>query len=212
MKYEAVILDIDGTLVDSNYQHVIAWQRAFRDSDVEVPAWRIHRTVGMGGDQMIEKLAGQHVEDQFGDAIRDAEKEHYEQLLPEVAPLEGARQLIVDLKDAGLTVILASSAKEEEVEHYVDLLDAGDICDGRTSSGDVDATKPEPDLIEVAVEKAGGGKAIMVGDSVWDVESAKRAGIETVAVLCGGFGKAELEDAGAITVVESVDQVARQVI
>jgi phosphoglycolate phosphatase-like HAD superfamily hydrolase len=104
-------------------------------------------------------------------------------------------------------VVLASSAKEEEVEHYIRLLDVAELHDGYTSAADVEATKPDPDLIEAAIGKAGGAEAVMVGDSVWDIEAANRAGLRTIAVLCGGFGAAELEGAGAETVVETIGQV-----
>ncbi len=205
---QAVILDIDGTLVDSNYQHVVAWQRAFTECGFRVDAWRIHRCVGMGGDQLVTTLLGKEVEDERGDEIREAEKRLYKQLMPEVRPFDGARELIERLKDEGLTVVLASSAKEEEVEHYVRLLDVTGLHDGSTSAADVDSTKPDPDLIEAAVEKAGGADAVMVGDSVWDIEAANRAGLKTIAVLCGGFGAAELEGAGAETVVETIGEAA----
>ena len=204
MKPKAVILDIDGTLVDSNYQHVIGWQRAFADSGFEIAAWRIHRCIGMGGDQIVTVLAGEDAESESGDAIRESEGGHYKSLMPEVKVFDGAPELVNRLKEAGHAVVLASSAKQEEVEHYVELLGAADRIDGFTSSADVDTTKPEPDLIEAALEKAGTREAVMVGDSVWDVESASRAGIDSIAVLCGGFGEAELQGAGARVVVTSI--------
>jgi HAD superfamily hydrolase (TIGR01509 family) len=200
----AAILDVDGTLVDTNYQHAIAWYRAFSRHDVVLPIWRIHRHIGMGGDQLVGALAGDDVESEKGDAIRDAETELYGELIGEVRPLEGAVELIRDLKERGHAVVLASSAKQQEVDHYIDLLDARELVDGWTASDDVDATKPEPDLIEVAVEKAGGGDAVMVGDSTFDVEAAERAGLETVAVLTGGFSDQELRDAGAVEVFHSI--------
>ena len=126
-------------------------------------------------------------------------------LIDEVEPLQGARGLIEDLKDRGHSVVLASSAKAHEVEHYLDLLGARELADGWTTSADVDATKPEPDLVKAAVEKAGGGEAVMLGDTVWDVEAAKRAGVETITVLTGGFSEAELRDAGAGWVFESIE-------
>lgn len=207
MSPKAVILDIDGTLVDSNYQHVIGWQRAFADYGFDVAAWRIHRCIGMGGDQIVSVLAGEDAERESGDSIRDAEGDHYKSVLPEVKAFDGARELILRLKDAGHVVVLASSAKQDEVERYIGLLEADDLTDGFTSSADVDTTKPEPDLIEAALGKAGKQEAVMVGDSVWDVESASRAGIESIAVLCGGFGEAELEGAGAKVVVTSITDV-----
>src|SRR5215212_2434675 len=200
----AAILDIDGTLVDTNFHHAIAWFRAFHQHDVVLPIWRIHRHIGMGGDQMIAALCGDQTEDQQGDDIRAAEKVLYSELIGEVEPLEGARQLIEDLKARGHTVVLASSAKEDEVDHYLDVLDARELADDWTTSADVEATKPEPDLVKAAIEKAGDDGAVMVGDTPWDIEAAKRAGIETIAVITGGFSRAELEEAGAAVVFESV--------
>jgi HAD superfamily hydrolase (TIGR01549 family) len=201
------ILDIDGTLVDTNYHHAIAWYRAFRQHGHVVPIWRIHRHIGMGGDKLIAALLGDKVEDEQGDDIRAAEKPLYMATIEEVEPLEGARELIVDLKDRGHEVVLASSAKEDEVEHYLDLLDARDLADEWTHSGDVEETKPAPDLVEVALKKAKGDRAVMVGDTPWDVKAAARAEIPTIAVLTGGFAEAELTDAGAKWVYESIEDL-----
>ena len=203
----AAILDIDGTLVDTNYQHTIAWYRAFRQSGIVLPLWRIHRHIGMGGDQLVASLVGKGFDEQHGDEVRSAEKALYAQLLGEVEPLDGARDLIVDLRGRGHSIVLASSAKAEEVDHYLELLDAREIADGWTTSADVEQTKPEPDLINAAVEKAGGGDAVMVGDSTWDAEAAKRAGLDTVGVLTGGFSEQELLDAGCAVVFASMDEL-----
>jgi HAD superfamily hydrolase (TIGR01549 family) len=200
----AAILDVDGTLVDTNYHHAIAWYRAFRQSGVLLPIWRIHRHIGMGGDQLVKALGGEQLENEQGDDIRAAESVLYGELMSEVEPLEGARELIEDLKGSGHAVVLASSAKKHEVEHYLDLLDARELADDWTTSDDVEATKPEPDLVVAAVEKAGGGEAVMVGDSTWDCEAAKRAGVDTIAVLTGGFSESELRDAGALVVYSSI--------
>ena len=205
MSKPAAILDIDGTLVDTNYHHAIAWYRAFRQHDKVLPIWRIHRHIGMGGDQLVAALAGEDWDEEHGDDVRTAEKALYLALIEEVEPLAGARALIEDLKEHGHGVVLASSAKADEVDHYLDLLDARDLADGWTTSADVEATKPEPDLVQAAIAKAGGGDAVMVGDTTWDVEAAKRAGVETIAVLTGGFSEAELRDAGAAWVFESID-------
>jgi HAD superfamily hydrolase (TIGR01549 family) len=201
------ILDIDGTLVDTNYHHTIAWYRAFRQHEVILPLWRIHRHIGMGGDQLVSALAGDEVEEEKGDDIRTAEKALYLALIEEVEPMEGARKLIADLKDSGHTVVLASSAKEDEVEHYLDLLDARELADDWTTSADVEATKPQPDLVHAAREKAGGGEAVMVGDTPWDVKAAAGADVETITVLTGGFAEAELRDAGACAVFESIEEL-----
>jgi HAD superfamily hydrolase (TIGR01549 family) len=200
----AAILDVDGTLVDTNYQHAIAWYRAFRQHGVVLPVWRVHRHIGMGGDQLVAAVAGEEVEAEKGDDIRAAEKPLYMAMIEEVEPFEGARELIRELKEGGHAVVLASSAKADEVDHYLELLDAHEVADGWTTSADVEATKPEPDLIQAALEKAGGGDAVMVGDSTWDCEAARRAGLETMAVLTGGFSERELRDAGAALVIEAV--------
>jgi len=203
----AAILDIDGTLVDTNYQHAIAWYRAFRQSGIVLPVWRLHRHIGMGGDQLVAALAGEGFDEKYGDDVRTAEKALYRAMIDEVEPLEGARDLIVDLKKRGHEVVLASSANADDVDTYLDLLDARTLADGWTTSDDVEATKPEPDLIKAAVEKAGGGDAVMVGDSTWDCEAAKRAGLETLAVLMGGFSEDELLDAGASAVFYSIQDL-----
>ena len=200
----AAILDIDGTLVDSNYFHAIAWYRAMREHGHRLPMWRIHRAIGMGGDQMIGALLGDEVEEREGDDIRDTEKERYFDLIGEVQPLDGARELVADLKDSGHRVVLASSAKPDEVDPYLDLLDARELADAWPTSGDVENTKPEPDLVHSALEKIGGGPAVMVGDSVYDCEAAGNAGVDTIAVLTGGFSDSELIKAGAVIVFASI--------
>jgi HAD superfamily hydrolase (TIGR01509 family) len=203
----AAILDIDGTLVDTNYQHAVAWFRAFRQHGVVMPCWRIHRHVGMGGDQLVAALAGEEFDSEHGDAVRAAETALYLSLMPEVEPLEGARELIEALKRSGHAVILASSAKSQELDHYLDLLDARELADGWTDSSDVEQTKPHPDLVAAAIEKAGGGEAVMVGDSVWDCKAAANAGIPSVGVLTGGFSEQELSEAGAVAVFHSVAEL-----
>jgi HAD superfamily hydrolase (TIGR01509 family) len=204
------ILDVEGTLVDTNYHHAIAWYRAFTQSGVEPPIWRIHRAIGMGGDQLVGALAGEEIEREKGDDIRAAEKVLYMLMIHEVRPLPDARRLLEVLKEGGHEVVLASSAKTEEIEHYLDLLDARELADAWTSSADVKRTKPEPDLVQVAMEKVQGRDAVMIGDSVWDVEAAKRAGIPTIAVRTGGFGHDELAAAGAARVFESINDLLQE--
>ena len=203
----AAILDIDGTLVDTNFHHAIAWYRAFRQHEIVLPIWRIHRHIGMGGDQLVAALCGDSTEDELGDDIRSAEKTLYSELIDEVEPLRGARSLIEDLKRRDQAVVLASSAKQDEVEHYLELLDARELADDWTTSADVEATKPEPDLVKAAIDKAGNGDAVMVGDTTWDCEAAGRTGVPTVAVLTGGFSEAELRDAGAVAVYHSIEEL-----
>jgi HAD superfamily hydrolase (TIGR01549 family) len=205
----AAILDVDGTLVDTNYHHTVAWYRAFQQSGIVRPMWRIHRHMGMGGDQLVASLTDDETEEEKGDEIRAAEKVLYMELIHEVAPMDDARELICDLKERGHSVVLASSAKASEIDHYLDQLDAREIADDWTSSADVESTKPQPDLVQAAMDKAGDGEAVMVGDTTWDIEAAKRAGIETIAVRTGGFGRDELEEAGAAFVFDSVFELRR---
>jgi HAD superfamily hydrolase (TIGR01549 family) len=201
------ILDIDGTLVDTNYQHTLAWYRAFRQHGIVLPMWKIHTHIGMGGDQLVASLTSQSVDEEKGDDIRSAEKALYMALIEEVEPVEEAREFIADLKKRGHTVVLASSAKADEVEHYLDLLDARTLADDWTTSADVESTKPQPDLVNAALAKAGGGDAVMVGDTPWDIKAARGADVPTIAVITGGFSRAELEEAGAAAVFESVAEL-----
>ena len=211
---QVAILDVDGTLVDTNYHHAIAWFRAFRRHFLTLQVWRIHRHIGMGGDQLVAALAGDEVEERLGDSIREAESDLYRELIGEVQVMEGSRRLIEDLKDADNAVVLASSAKEWEVKHYLGLLDAAEIVDAWTTSDDVERTKPEPDLVHAALDKVDGRPedALLIGDTVWDVEAAHRAGVETLAVLTGGFSEQELSDAGARKVFTSVEELRQSLV
>jgi HAD superfamily hydrolase (TIGR01509 family) len=208
---EAALLDVDGTLIDSNYHHALAWYRAFRRHDIVLPLWRIHRAIGMGGDQLVPALVGPELDGEKGDDIRAARDEIYTGgLIDEVAALEGAHELIAELKDRGLQVVLASSSPWDELERYLDLLDARELADAWTTKDDVEATKPEPDLILAALEKAQTESAVMVGDTPWDVKAASRAGVETLCVITGGWSKQELREAGAIAVFESVHELRQR--
>ena len=206
----AAILDVDGTLVDTNYQHALAWFRAFRGNGVLLPLWRIHRHIGMGGDQLVPALAGEEVECERGDQIREAESELYGEMIGEVEPVAGARELIEDLRRQSRGVVLASSARGPEVERYIEMLDARELADAWTTyHRDVQRSKPEPDLIRAALERGGGEAhdALMVGDSTWDFHAAQRVGVRAVGVMTRGFSREELLDAGAVDVYESVAEL-----
>jgi HAD superfamily hydrolase (TIGR01549 family) len=204
------VLDVDGTLVDTNYHHAIAWYRAFREHGLTLPVWRIHRHIGMGGDQLVAAVAGKRVEDRQGDSIRAAETALYADLIGEVRPFADARRLLELLGDRGHRLVLASSGRSDEVDHYLDLLDARELVEAWTTSGDVERTKPDPDLVVTAVEKVGGGEAVMVGDSTFDCEAATRAEVPTVAVLTGGFSEQEQRQAGATAVFESLAELCER--
>jgi HAD superfamily hydrolase (TIGR01549 family) len=201
------IFDIDGTLVDTNYQHALAWYRAFRVKKYIVPIWQIHRAIGMGSDRVVTELLGEQVETEYGDQLRDAEGSQYEQLVSEVEPMKGAHELLAELKQKGHPIILASSAEKRDVERYLELLDASEFVDAYTTSADVKASKPEPDIVHAAIEKAGGGAAVMIGDSTWDCKAAARAEISSIGVLTGGFSEHELTEAGASVVFDSVEHL-----
>jgi HAD superfamily hydrolase (TIGR01509 family) len=195
------VLDVDGTLVDSNYQHALAWYRALRSLGETYPLWRIHRLIGMGGDHLVSALGGDDVEQRIGEQARERWVEEFDRLIGEVAPLPGARELLLAVKDRGHRLVLASSGKPQHVDAFVDLLDAREIADAITSSEDAEQTKPAPDLLQVALQKLGAptdADSVLVGDSVWDVEAAKKAGMPAIAVRSGGFGDDELHEAGAI--------------
>jgi HAD superfamily hydrolase (TIGR01549 family) len=190
--------------VDSNYEHAFAWYRAFRRHDIVVPMWRVHRHIGMGGDQIVTAIAGEEVEREHGDSLRAASKEEFKPLRDECVPLEGAHDLVIELKRRGLIVVLASSSSGDDLAHFLDELDVRDVVDGWTTSDDVERTKPHPDVIQAALDKAGTHDGVMVGDSRWDIAAAANAGLETVCVITGGWSEQELRDHGAVAVFDSL--------
>jgi len=201
-----VIVDVDGTLVDTNYHHAVAWYRAFRRFGESIPLARLHRFMGMGGDQLVGEVAGEEFDREHGDEIRDAEQEEYGALIEEVAALERAAELLDALRERGAQVILASSSKEEEMGHYVELLSADDVP--YTASADVEETKPHPELVKAALEKVDGdGPAVMIGDTPWDVKAAASAGVPMVGILTGGFSEEELREAGAVAVFRHLEDM-----
>ena len=205
------VLDVDGTLVDSNYQHALAWYRALRSMGKTFPIWRLHRLIGMGGDQLVGALGGDDVEARIGDEAREKWVEEVDEIIGEIAPLPGARDLLVAVKERGHRLVLASSGKPQHVDRFVDLLDVRDIADGITSSEDAEASKPAPDLLQVALQKLGvspDADSVMIGDSVWDVEAAKKAGMPAIVVRSGGFGDDELREAGAVGIFDTPGDLA----
>jgi HAD superfamily hydrolase (TIGR01549 family) len=204
---KAVLFDIDGTLVDSTYHHAIAWQRAFDRNDLPFPLWRIHRTIGMGGDKLVAEVAGDDVEERLGDTLRDAWKDEYVKIKAEVAPLPGAADLVAKLARDGYQVALASSGEPEFAKEVLDDLDIRDHVAVLKTSQDVEGSKPEPDLIDVTLEALGTKRAVLVGDTPYDVQSAERAGLRCIGLRSGGYSEAELTEAGAALVVDSPEDL-----
>ncbi len=205
----AALVDVDGTLVDTNYLHVLAWERAFDARGLHPPTWLVHRHIGMGGDKLVPALCGDDVERAQGDALRDGWKAQYDDLLDEVRLLPGAVEALEALRGRGWKIVLASSGKPDHTERALELLGVRDTVDEVTTSEDVEQAKPSPELLQVALDKVGERSGVMVGDSVWDVESAQRIELPTVALRTGGFGVAELEAAGAREVHDDLVALVR---
>jgi HAD superfamily hydrolase (TIGR01509 family) len=175
-----------------------------------LPVWRLHRHVGMGGDKLVAAVAGDDVELRVGDQVRARWEKLFDEVIDEVAPLEGAHDLMLDLKQRGHAVVLASSSIRKHLGRFLDLLEARDVLDAWTTKDDVQATKPDPDLVLAALEKAGTDDALMIGDTPWDIEAARNAGVATICVITGGFSKHELMEAGAAAVFESVAELRKR--
>lgn len=205
----AALVDVDGTLVDTNYLHVVAWERAFDARGLHPPTWLVHRHIGMGGEKLVAAVCGDDVECEHGKALREGWKSQYDSLLNEVRLLPGAVEVLKTLRDRGWKVVLASSGKPDHTGKAVELLGGPDVVDAVTTSQDVEEAKPSPDLLQVALDAVGESIGVMVGDSVWDVESAQRIGLPTVALRTGGFGVAELEEAGACEVHDDLVALVR---
>lgn len=208
-RVDTVVLDLDGTLVDSVYVHVLAWHRAFRDVGLHVPAHRLHRLIGVGGDRLVALAAGEATEDSLGDQLRSLHPEHLDRLFAEIVPTEGAADLLEALSDRGLAVTLASSSERDLTDRLLDVLgEARHLLGELVSGDDAERSKPAGDLVATALEAVDADRAVVVGDAVWDVKAAQDAGVPCVAVLTGGITEAELRDAGAVAVHESAGALA----
>jgi HAD superfamily hydrolase (TIGR01549 family) len=208
---DTILLDIDGTLIDSTYLHALAWTRAFHAMDERASWVRVHRAIGLGGDKLVGHVLGQRAEDRHGNELRSRWEEEYAALVPEVAVLPGASELIHELRQRGLRIALASSGAQRFTDDALSLLGiTADDVDAVTSADDVDKSKPDPDILQIAMDRAGGTRGVLVGDTTWDVESAIRSGMPCVAVLSGGISAQELDGAGAVSVVPSVADLQDQ--
>lgn len=208
----AILFDVDGTLVDSNYHHVVTWQRAFAELGKPVEARRIHERIGKGGSLLIHELLGD-VSDDVEDRAKELHSTYFGDATDSVQVVPGARELIRAVHGAGVRVVLASSAGSDEFDSLRKILDVDKFVYASTSSADVDQEKPHPSLVETALEKAGAtaDRAVMVGDAVWDVIAAKRAGVPTIGLLSGGISRAELLESGAAAVYSNAAELLTQI-
>ncbi len=200
---KVVVLDVDGTLMDTNYLHVEAWARAFEEVGRRVPRVELHRQVGKGSDLLIAEFVD---DEETAVKVDELHSEFYGELQEHGHPLPGAKELIPALGERGYEVWFVTSAKDEELEHHMGELEAEGKLSGIVNSSDVENAKPAPDIFELTLERAGASpdETVAVGDAIWDIESASAAGIRTVAVLTGGaFSEEELREAGAVEVYEN---------
>lgn len=190
----AVLFDVDGTLLDTSYLHVVAWWEAFRERGHDVRCADIHRAVGLGSGELIQRVLGKD-----DPSVSAAHSRYYAPYLGRMRPLPGARELLVTTAKLGLSVVVATSAKGDEVGLMLDALEAGSAITSVVSSADVDRAKPDPGTVERALAEShtAPGKAVMVGDTIWDVIAARRAGVPCIGLLSGGIEAEQLRDAGA---------------
>jgi HAD superfamily hydrolase (TIGR01509 family) len=205
---DAILFDIDGTLMDSTYHHAIAWHRAFARSGITVPVWRVHRTIGMGGDKLVTEVAGEDAEKEHGDALRDAWHEEYAKLVDEVPPLPGASELVREVAEQGYQVALASSGPEDFSKGAVGTLDVEECVAVLTTADDAEESKPEPDILSATLKRMDVDRAVLVGDTPYDVDSARRIGLQCITVLTGGYSHGELTESGAALVVDDLTHLA----
>ena len=205
MPKPAVLFDIDGTLVDTNYLHTLAWWRAFRDSGHDVPMSTLHHLIGMNSQKLVEEVLGS-----FDEEVKELHSRYFEELKEEVTAFPRAAELLDTVHRRGATVVLATSGKPHDVEIMLGAVRPADgSIDHITDASDVERSKPEPDTFQAALDAAGldPGSAMVVGDTVWDVEAAERCGLECVAVLTGGIARQKLEEAGALAVYRDVAEL-----
>jgi len=210
------VLDIDGTLVDSVYQHTVAWSRAFRQVGLDVATYRLHESIGLAADRLISRVAGDQAERALGEEIRGLHAQELDHLWSSVGLLPGADRLIEVLKQAGMLVVCATSASSSDAQRALDLVPGSWNLDALvTGDGDVES-KPAPDLLDEAIARAGGRpgemRGLALGDSPWDMAAGRRAGLVPGGVRTGGFGGPVLRDAGAEVVLESTAEVVERML
>lgn len=196
-----VLLDIDGTLVDSNDAHAQSWVEVLTRHNYRVTFEQIRPLIGMGGDKLLPTAVGVEQDSPEGKAISEARKQLFQQrYLPALRPFPQVRALLQTMRDRGLRLVVASSAEAEELKSLLAIAQATDLIESQTSAKDAEESKPEPDIVKVALDKLGlpPGRAIMLGDTPYDIEAARKLGVRTIALRCGGWTDPDLKDAVAI--------------
>ncbi len=199
--YHAVIFDVDGTLVDSNDAHALAWVQAITESGRRVEFSRVRPLIGMGGDKLLPEVTALSIDSPEGKAIADRRREIFQRdYLPHLKPTRGAQALLEWLRDDRQKLLVASSAEDDELRQLLEVAGASKLIGSATSSDDAERSKPDPDIVAAALERAGvpAAEVIMVGDTPYDVEAALRAGIEIIGLRSGGWSDQELTGAVAV--------------
>jgi HAD superfamily hydrolase (TIGR01509 family) len=206
----AALFDVDGTLVDTSYLHAVTWWEALRQAGHTVPMAQVHRAVGLGTDQLLDNLLGKDRDPEQTGALADAHSALYAAYWPALQPLPGAARLLRACAERGWSVVLATSAKDDELKVLRRVLDADDAINDAVTADDVDTAKPAPDVVEQALAKTGtpAQRAVFIGDTPWDVRAAHRAGVRCIGVLSGGVSRAEMLDAGAEEVYQDAAELA----
>lgn len=214
----AVLFDVDGTLVDSSYIHTLAWWRAFRQAGYDVPMASIHRSVGMGGDRILDSLLPSDRDTSEDSTIMTSHAAVFATYWPALRPLDGAKELLAQCHESGLAVALASSARDRDLQALRSTIGADAFIDAATSSSDAEESKPAPDILVAALKAVGvqASDSVYVGDAVWDIYAAGKLDIPAIGLTCGGTSEAELRDAGAVEIYESpralLDNLATSII
>jgi HAD superfamily hydrolase (TIGR01509 family) len=213
MVQPAVLFDVDGTLVDSNFHHVTAWHRAFLDVEIDVPCWRILGLIGRSGDELVRALLGDEQAEKHGSQVKKQHTRYFIDSAPLVRRLPGARELLEAIAERGWRAVLATSAGPEELAVLRDTLDAEELLSAVTSAEDADRAKPDPDIVTTALQRieADSAEAVFLGDAIWDMKAARRAGVPAAAVLSGGIAREALERAGAAAVYDEPLDVCKHI-
>ncbi len=200
----AVLFDVDGTLVDTNYLHAVTWWEALRQYGHHVPMVRIHHAIGMGSDKLLDHLLPDDRDRTLDDELQSAHKALSAPYWPRLRAFDGAADLLRACAGRGQQVVLASSASEREMQALRAALNADDVITAATSADDVKQSKPAPDIVQTALQRAdvAADDAVFVGDTVWDVQACNKTGLACVAFLTGGISSQELRDAGAAEIYD----------